>query len=457
MEDTTRQGRADYTEGPIIGSILKMGLPSMFGFLSNNIYHLVDTWWVSRLPQGEMAVAALTFFNPILMVLFSFNMLIGPGSVAVISRRYGEKDYPRTEKAIKETLLLKLLCGFIFGLIGFVFIRDLMSWVGAAGEVLAMGVPYGQIWLLGLAVPYATYSIFTGMRGVANPNMAMFLMIGSNLFNLGLDPLLIFGYFGFPAWGIAGAAAASMISYTLTLTVGLILFYRGSTNVRLHFKGKAPISVASSLKIVRIGVPAWLASISWSSSRVLIISLIENFGTSVVAAYGVGIQIVSFGIMVVVGIGLGLSSLIGHNLGAEKIKRARQTGNQAILLGVGIMIVLGLFVFIFAGWIMGKFFEAPETIAHGVAILQIFAISFPAFGLFFMIEEIHMGVGLNTPMMIFEVILNWVLQVLPIWIAVTWLGWSPTAVWWIITGSLVVTSIAVYAYYRRGRWLTVKV
>ena len=115
MNSTGQKKKADFTEGSIIGSILKMGLPSMFGFLSQNIYALVDTYWVSRLPEEEAAVAALTFFSTILWMFFSFNQLVGPGSVAIISRRYGEKEYELVEKAIKETLFLKLFFGFLFG------------------------------------------------------------------------------------------------------------------------------------------------------------------------------------------------------------------------------------------------------------------------------------------------------------------------------------------------------
>ena len=90
MAQVDTKQRADYTEGSVIASILKMGLPSMFGFLSQSIYTFADTFWVSRLPSNEAGVAAITFFANILWVFFAFNHLVGPGSVAVISRRYGE-------------------------------------------------------------------------------------------------------------------------------------------------------------------------------------------------------------------------------------------------------------------------------------------------------------------------------------------------------------------------------
>ena len=165
--------KRDYTEGSILNSILKMGLPSMFGFLAQHIYAMADMFWVSRLPNSESSVAAITFFSNLLWVLFAFNSLIGPGSVAIISRRYGEKDYDNTERAIKETIILKLFFGTLLGLIGWFFIKDMLSFLGAENDVLSLGISYGKILLFGLPLMYAAYSFFTAMRSIANPAIAM--------------------------------------------------------------------------------------------------------------------------------------------------------------------------------------------------------------------------------------------------------------------------------------------
>ncbi|MBD3333168.1 MATE family efflux transporter [candidate division GN15 bacterium] len=444
----------DYTQGSVISAIVKMGLPSMFGFLSENIYRFVDTFWVSRLENGEAAVAAITFFGTMQWMMFSFNSLVGPGSVAVISRRYGEKAYDRAEKAIKETIILKLFFGAVLGTAGYLFVRMILGLLGAEGEALEMGVTYGQTMLLGLPVMFATYSIFTGMRSVANPQMAMMLMVGSNLLNLVLDPLFIFGYAGLPALGIQGAAVASVTSFLITLSVGFVLFYGRRTNVRLTLSGEAPISLQSMLKIVKIGVPAWLGELSFSGSRLVITPMIAAFGTPVVAAYGVGNQVTHFGIMVLVGIGLGLSSLIGHTVGSGKIDRARTVGNTAVWLGIGIMAFFGIVTFAFAPQIMRLFFQDAETVTYGVHMLRILALGFPFLGGFLMMEEIHMGVGLNTPTMIMAIIHGWILQALPMYILTQVMGFNQDAIWWAASGSLFLGCVIFYQYYRRGRWLT---
>lgn len=453
MPDIPKTKRADYTEGSILTAILKMGLPSMFGFLTAHIYRLVDTWWVSQLPEGENAVAGLTFFGTILWLLFSFNMLVGPGSIAIISRRYGEKAYDAAEKAIKEALILKLFFGILFGGIGLVLLRPILVLLGAEGEVLELGFDYGQIMLIGLAFNFAVYTIFTALRSVANPNQAMTLMLASTTLNMILDPLFIFGYAGFPAMGVKGAAVASFISIFVTLLAGLVILYGDYSNIKLHLRGKLSISVSSMWTIVKIGVPSWLGEFSFSGARLIIVPIVATFGTSVVAAYGVGNLITEIGIMILVGIGMGVSALIGQTLGSGKTERARQTATQSIYLGIGIMTLFGLAVFFFAEETMKMFFSSQDTIAVGSVMLKIYSVGFPCFGAFLMISEIHMGVGLNSPAMVINMINSWLLEVIPIYFFTQHFGFGVTIIWWTIVAALSISSLIFYLYYRRGRWL----
>jgi putative MATE family efflux protein len=457
MNNSENDKRTDYTDGSITGSILKMGLPSMFGFLSQNIYGLVDMFWVSQLKQSESAVAGITFFNSLAWFLGTFNHLIGPGSVAIISRRYGEKEYDKTEKAIKETLILKLVFGAIFGVIGFIFLPQLIYLIGARNEAYTLGLQYGRIIFIGLPINYAIWTIFTALRGIANPHKAMILMLGFSVLNMSLDPILIFGLFGFPAYGMVGAAYASVITFVTIFALGIWLLFSGHANLRLHLRSKEKMALNTMWAIIRLGIPSWLAEMSFSSSRLLITPMIAGFGTAVVAAYGVANQIMGFGFTILVGIGLGLSALIGHTMGAEKIERAKHTGDKSIAMAVGIMTIFGLILFVFARLILSVFFSNPETIGHGVDLLHIIALCMPFMGALMMIEFVHTGVGLNTPAMVVNAINAWLLQVLPIFVVRQFFGGGELAIWWIMTLAAAISSCLFFAYYQRGRWLTVKI
>jgi len=445
----------DHTEGSIIGAILRMGLPSMIGFGLGNIYHLVDTYWLSRLSPEH--VAAVTILGSAMWVISSANTIVGTGSVAIISRRYGEKDYTETERAIKDTIILKWLSAILFGILGYIFTPFIMDILGAEGEVQKLGIIYGRIIFLGLGFYFATYSIFTALRGVGNPMMAMFLMIMLNVLNAGLDPLLIFGIWIFPEMGIAGAAVASVISNAVAFFVGLGLFYAGRANVKLRFGSRQKIRFSTMLRILKIGVPAAIGDMSFSAARMVIMPMIAVFGTGVVAAYGVGVQVSALGIHLLVGIGLGLSALIGQIVGAGKLERARRTVRQAFALTIGIKVVLGAATVIFAPNIMRIFFDEPEIVAYGVPLMRILALSFPFLAMHFIMEFVYVGVGENRPPMTFNMIHSWAFEIPAVYITTQMLGFGPTAVWWSITGATIATVTAFYIYFRRGEWLYVKV
>jgi putative MATE family efflux protein len=414
-------------------------------------------FWVSHLKESESAVAGITFFTNLAWFLGTFNHLIGPGSVAIISRRYGEREYDKAEKAIKETLVLKLFFGAIFGIVGFIFLPQMMYLIGARDEVLSLGLRYGRIIFIGLPINYAIWTIFTALRGIANPHKAMVLMLGFSILNIVLDPILIFGLFGLPAFGMVGAAYASVITFTTIFAIGIWLLFSGRANIHVRLKSPEKMSLDTMWILIKLGIPSWLAEMSFSSSRLLITPMIAGFGTAVVAAYGVANQIMGLGFTLLVGIGLGLSALIGHTVGAEKVERAKSTGDKSIALAVGIMTVFSLVIFVLARQVLGIFFSHAETIEHGVNLLRIITLCLPFMGALMMIEFVHTGVGLNTPAMVINIINAWFLQVLPIFIVRQFFGGGELAIWWIMTCAAAISSCLFFAYYQRGRWLTVRV
>jgi Na+-driven multidrug efflux pump len=161
--------------------------------------------------------------------------------------------------------------------------------------------------------------------------------------------------------------------------------------------------------------------------------------------------------MLLVGIGLGLSSLIGHNLGAGKKERAKTTAKQALALSTGIMAVLGIATFVFAGQIMRMFFEEPEIIGYGVAVLRILAVGFPCLAFHIVIESIYTGVGENRPAMLINILHAWVLEIPAVYVTTRLLGFDQNAVWWSVTCATFISALVFYGYFRKGKWLHVKV
>ena len=459
----------DHTEGSTLKNIFRMGIPSAVGFFSANLYDFIDALWVAQL--GPSHVAAITIFFGFYWVISSVNQLAGTGSVSIISQNYGNKDYDRTEAAIKETFLLKWALAIFFGIIGLIFLEDVMLLLGATSEpigkggmsVLELAKRYGTIQFFGLGFSMCAFTNYTALRGIGNPQMAMYLMIASVILNIVLDPFLIFGWWIFPEMGIEGAALASVISYTASFFAGLIIFYSGKANVKLHWRGNIPIRLKTLYRIIKIGAPSGINSVSFSLSRTIVLAFVATTSVEAVAAYGIGMKVSALSVMVIVGLGLGLAALIGQLLGAEKPERAKKTAYQAIGLALIITITIALITVIFAGPIMQMFFNANDSASEakvieiGIVMMRIIAICLPFVGVFIIMEMTFTGAGNNLPPMIFGIITGWVLEVPMILLALKVLGWGEIGIWWSLTLSAIIGNSLMFWWFSKGHWLKSRV
>ena len=137
------------------------------------------------------------------------------------------------------------------------WLAGLLAWLGGGPAITALAYEYGIIITAGLGCSFATYSVFTALRSIGHPNLAMFLMLSGAAFNLVLDPFLIFGWGPFPKLGLPGAAWATLTSQALTILAGLGLLYTPWLNVRLHLKGQHPVSWRGMLAMLKVGSSSW--------------------------------------------------------------------------------------------------------------------------------------------------------------------------------------------------------
>lgn len=432
-------------------SILRMGIPSMVGFAALHLYNVVDMYWVSRL--GAEQVAGVAIFAAFYWVLSSVNMIAGAGSTAIIARRYGERDLPRTRTAIVEAFALKIGTALISAVIGYLLTPWIVRVLGATGDVERYAIDYGRVMFLGLAFNFPVWTVFTALRGIDQPKPAMWIMIASTVFNGILDPILIFGWLGFPALGVAGAAWASLVGFALTTTVGIAMFFAGAFHVRLTWESVRNSRVATMWQMMKIGFPTGVSSISFSLARMIITPMIAYFGAPYVAIYGAGSRILEVAIIIVVGLELGLSPLIGHLLGRGEKERAYVTAEKAIALAAGLMLAMGVGMALLAGPLTRIFFADSAYEPLGVAFFRIMAIAGPFIGAFLMMEAAFSGAGDTVPVMVVGIIHAWIFQVPLIWFLSHGLGVGPNGIWWGFAASEALSSGFYFWWFSRKRWI----
>ncbi|GAB4318108.1 MAG: MATE family efflux transporter [Candidatus Zixiibacteriota bacterium] len=435
----------------ILRDIWHMGYPSMIGFAATNLYTLADMFWVSRLSADH--VAALAIFNAFYWVVSSVNMIAGGGSVAVIARRFGEQDRPRTETAIVEAFVLKFALAAIFGTIGYLLTPSIVQLLGARGAVVGYAVDYGQIMFLALVVNFPCWTLYTALRGIKQPRAAMIIMLSSTAFNAILDPFFIFGWWGFPAHGIAGAAIASMISFALTVTIGLVLFFAGAFSYRLTPESVRRMRISTMWQMLRIGLPTGIGAFSFSLARTVVMPMIAHFGPAVVAIYGMGNRVVELGAVMVVGLELGVSPLVGHALGSHDKERAWLTARLALNVGVIIMAIFGVICAVFARQITGLFFEGEPYLSLGTTLFHITAAFFPFLGMMIILEGAFNGAGDTVPPMVAGLIQSWAIQIPMVYLLAYVVDLGPSGVWWGLVISESCGASLLLWWFAKKRWL----
>ncbi len=457
----------DLTEGSVLRNVIFMGVPSMIGFATTTICALVDVFYLGLL--GSSAVAGMTLLMAFAGVLSTTNSLVGAGSVAVISRRYGEKDYAGTENAIKQTLLLKLSMAVLSGTVGLILLRPLLSWMNAEPEAARLGFEYGVWFFIGLPFNFCSWTMFTAFRGMGDAPRAMFLMILTTALNIVLAPLMIFDKMPFSlgiagleiiskdtpiglGLGISGAAIAKGVALLVCCVLGVAMLHSKKTSVRFRpSRGWRPDFTVMA-RIVKIGTPPGLEGIARSLAGLATTYFIALHGTAVVAAFGFASQILGFTIIAAVGMSLGSSAIVGHCLGAGRKEMATRTVKVATTVVASICASLSTTVFILAPQIIDVF--TKET---GVAQVAIIAVRIMVFGhLLFSVRLVlasaFNGSGNTLPPTLIGLSAEAVrLALIAVFIYV--FRANETSIWCAFVIASLLDTLSIAVWYKKGKWL----
>jgi putative MATE family efflux protein len=435
----------------IMREVIRMGLPSMASFMLMTVYDLTDTFWLAK--NGPAPVAAVTVFGALIWILTFPNQVIGAGSVAIISRRFGAGDLAMTERAIKGTFVSKFGVGTLLGLVGLLITPWMMELLGAEPDVARLAVDYGVIQNIVLGFQLASFSVYTALRGIGRPAVGMWISVAGTIVNVVLDPLLIFGIGPFPEMGIVGASLASALGFMTVCVAGMIALSRKNSPVRVHWFGGVKPNITEMVKMFRIGFPAGLNSLSFALMMSARVKLFALYGTNAVALYGMSMKIMRVGVMVIVGLGLGTGALIGQYLGAKKLNHAWVSAMSAVQLAAGSMLIIAVVFLVFSSQVVKLFFDDPLLLEPGIFYLRMMALGLPLIGVIIQAENAYTGAGMNVPPMIMGMTIDWVIIIPIMYICGVTLNFGPNGmlVGWVI--ALALGALILLTGVRRGSWL----
>ena len=388
-------------EGSIIKALLMISLPIIFANVLQTVYQLIDTFWVGRL--GTEAVAAVSLSFPILFFLSSIAMGLTMAGSILVAQYNGKGNKEYVSLATGQTLSLVGIIAILISTVGYFSSNFLLSLMTNDSIVLIQATSYLQISFLGMLATFLYFIFQSSLRGIGEVKFPMYIILFTVILNFFLDPLFMFGYKFIPAMGVAGVAIATVITQTISATIGIIVLMRGTFNIKLKIRD-LKLRLAWIKKIIRLGLPSSLEHSSRTFGMVIMTFLISTFGTLAVASYGIGTRILSFIIIPAIGLAISASTLVGNNLGAGNYERVKKITKIGGYIGFLSLTIIGIILFIFAKQISAFFVPGElELISMSTLFIRIMSLTFGLIGVQMVIIGAIKAAGRTTLAMLIAI------------------------------------------------------
>ena len=438
----------DLTVGSIRKNIIRLSIPMIIANAGQYLYNLVDIYFVAKL--GKVAVAATSMTGMIIMMIFTVNMGLSIATQAMVARFYGSKKYFQVQQAILSSFLWGLLGSVAIAIVGIFGAEFLFRLIGAPAEVAAAGLGYMRIMFVGMVFNVFFFIGNASFHGAGNSKTPMIVGLLGVFVNIVLDPLLIFGIGPFPVLGIDGAAYATVIARFVAMFGVVYMLVRDKKIFRFSFKDMHPDTTLIK-ETFRIGMPGAAQLGIRSLSYVAFMRIAAFFGTSAVAAMGVCFRINMFVLLPTFAVSAAVGSMVGQNLGAEKVDRAKKSAKGAAFAVAGYLWTIGFIAIFFGQSVLSHFLhETPLILGYMFLLCLSCGYAFSAFGITF--NGTARGAG-DTIMPLIIISLAYFLGAVPAayFMSRTFLGVEGVFIGYFV--GMVLYSTMMSIYFRSGRWI----
>lgn len=375
---------------PVNKLLVTMSLPMVISMIVQALYNIVDSIFVSRLSEDALTAVSMAF--PMQSLMISVAVGTGVGINAMLSRALGEKKFEAANKTAENGIFIEVLGYVLFLLIGIFVTKPFFLAQAGAGDIANMGIEYTRICLL------MSFGIFMQIgfeRILQSTGRTIFTMITQStgaIINIILDPILIFGLFGMPKMGVAGAAIATVTGQICAAILAITFNLTKNPDVHISFKGFKP-QIIFVKNILSVGIPSIIMSSVGSAMTFGMNKILITFSSTAVAVFGVYFKLNSFVFMPVFGLNNGMVPIVSYNYGAQNKKRLTKTIKLAIMYAVCIMFI-GIMLFQFIPDVLLRLFDASDHMLEiGIPALRVISLSFAFAGICIVISSSLQALG----------------------------------------------------------------
>lgn len=410
---------------PINKLLISMSLPMMISMLVQALYNVVDSIFVSQISENALTAVSLAF--PVQNFMIAVGVGTGVGINALLSRSLGEKKFEQANKVANNGVFLAVLSYIAFLILGIIFSRRFFQWQTDIKDIVDGGYSYLIIVTTCSFGMYGQIVFEKLMQSTGKTIFSMTTQLTGAIVNIVLDPILIFGLFGFPKLGISGAAIATVIGQICGMSLGIYLNTTKNKEIKVEVKNFRP-SLRTIKEIYAVGIPSIIMASIGSVMTFGLNKILLVFSSTATAVFGVYFKLQSFIFMPVFGINNGMVPIIAYNYGARNKDRLMKTVKISIMYGISIMLI-GLVIFqIFPKELLSLFNASDKMISIGVPALRTISISFLFAGYCIVVSSMFQALGNGVMSMIVSLVRQ-LIVLLPVAYLLSKSG-NLNMVWW---------------------------
>lgn len=468
----------DLTTGSNLKNLLRLSLPIMISNFMQTFYNLADTFWLGRMgDQAREAVSIAGIAFPIIFFFISFGIGLVIAGTALVARYRGAMMLEKIRELVGQFSLVFIFISIIFIGVSLTFMDNILHLLQTPTEVFAIGRQYMNVTIISVFFMFVFFAYQSIAHGLGDTVTPMKIQIFTVSLNVIIDPFLIFGWWIFPELGIMGAAYATFICRFLMAALALIVFYYKNNDFLPSLKQLKPNSTVM-WSILKIALPASISQSTISFGFLLLQGFVNSYGTVVISVNAIGNRIIGLFMMPAMGFSKGLATIVGQNLGANKISRIKTSIAHTFHVVLIIMGTGGIIMYFFGAEITKLFIDDPEVVIVGARMFRIKSVAATFFGILFVFIGVFNGSGHTTPAMMFNVARLWLFRVPLVYILsgrlinyvnfdlinkiFTYLSAplsnnSYDALWWSMLISNVIACGIAFILYKQGKWKKIKI
>jgi putative MATE family efflux protein len=420
-----------------------------------NLSGTINTIFVGQM-MGVEAIAAVAVFFPILFFLLAFVIGISAGTTVLVGQAWGAQNIEKVRSVIGSTLFMTLIGGTIIAILGFVFAPNILNLLGIDPKVMHLSLPYVR-WMLAGSPLLFVYIVYTSiLRGVGDSVTPLIALGLTSVIGLIVTPILLKGYFGFPALGIIAPAIATILGYAAVLIFLAFYLHHKNHPLKLDARLLQHVRYDADLSkiILKLGIPTGIQMVTTSLAGLVIIGLVNRYGAHATAAYGAVNQVLNYIQFPAMSISIAASIFAAQAIGAGKpdlLAKVTRTALSMNILFTGSLIALA---YLFSKYLMALFITDHSVIELGQQLLFIVLWSILFFGASAIFAAIMRASGTVTVPMLINILTILLIEIpCAYWFSTLW---GLTGIW--MAYALAFVSLCVFqALYYQFVWKKSKI